>query len=418
MAHDVFVSYSTKDKVVADTIVSALEQNQIRCWYAPRDIQPSEDWGNAITEAIEACRVFLVIFSENANRSQRVLDEVNLAISQQDVILPFRIENLEPKGAMKLHLSSRHWLDAYEPSWETHIKQLVMTVSNNLEKRLAEADVKVAEAQPQKTAGKTTSRNVVIGIAATAVVAVLGWQGFSYFSTEPLPTMTAAPAATATLHPKSLMGTTIAKTATAEIETAVPTQAVTELPSAEDELGEPYYATDFSNSTEDAAVWPIGAIDADGNVYYGTDGTLIIQNFETKLYGGAKKYTDSIVEVDVKILSEPKGIGEVIELGCRNVYSNGVGEYIASFAPNGEVDIIRNQPGYVDHFIGSGKVNTLKKNTFYRLRFDCIGSDFSVYVDGSLIARGSDSAFYSGAIALKTDRDLEVAFDNFKLWLP
>ena len=113
MAHDVFVSYSSKDKAIADAIVSALENNQIRCWYAPRDIQPSEDWGQAITNAIEASKVFLIIFSASANRSQRVLDELNLAITQQAIILPFRIENLEPFGAMKLHLSSRHWLDAF-----------------------------------------------------------------------------------------------------------------------------------------------------------------------------------------------------------------------------------------------------------------------------------------------------------------
>ena len=103
MAHDVFVSYSSKDKAIADTIVAALENNQIRCWYAPRDIKPGEDWGNAITTAVINARIFLMIFSGNANQSQRVLDELNFAISQQAVILPFRIENLEPKGAMKLH---------------------------------------------------------------------------------------------------------------------------------------------------------------------------------------------------------------------------------------------------------------------------------------------------------------------------
>ena len=88
MAHDVFISYSSKDKPIADTIVAALENNQIRCWYAPRDIKPAEDWGNAITDAITNARVFLMIFSGNANQSQRVLDELNFAISQQAVILP------------------------------------------------------------------------------------------------------------------------------------------------------------------------------------------------------------------------------------------------------------------------------------------------------------------------------------------
>ena len=141
MAHDIFVSYSTKDKTIADSVVAALENNNIRCWYAPRDIEAGEDWGKAISTAIKSCQVFLVIFSEHSNRSQRVLDEVNLAISQQAVIVPFRIEDLEPDGAMELHLSSRHWLDAFEPSWHDHIKALIQVISSVLQKPVTEDQI-------------------------------------------------------------------------------------------------------------------------------------------------------------------------------------------------------------------------------------------------------------------------------------
>ncbi|MFP4660789.1 MAG: TIR domain-containing protein [Halanaerobiales bacterium] len=41
MAHDVFISYSTRDKHVADAVCNALEYNKIRCWIAPRDIHIS-----------------------------------------------------------------------------------------------------------------------------------------------------------------------------------------------------------------------------------------------------------------------------------------------------------------------------------------------------------------------------------------
>ena len=44
MAHDVFISHSSKDKQTADAICHYLEQNGIRCWIAPRDILPGEDW--------------------------------------------------------------------------------------------------------------------------------------------------------------------------------------------------------------------------------------------------------------------------------------------------------------------------------------------------------------------------------------
>lgn len=125
MAHDIFISYSSHDKTIADAIVAALEQNGLRCWSAPRDIKPGADWGESITEAITGCKLILLIFSSSSNQSKRVLDEIYYAISEEKIILPFRVENLAPTSAMRLHLSSRHWLDAFQPSWKAHIDQLV-----------------------------------------------------------------------------------------------------------------------------------------------------------------------------------------------------------------------------------------------------------------------------------------------------
>ena len=43
MAHDVFISYSAKDKTTADGVCATLEAKGIRCWIAPRDILPGMD---------------------------------------------------------------------------------------------------------------------------------------------------------------------------------------------------------------------------------------------------------------------------------------------------------------------------------------------------------------------------------------
>ena len=41
--YEVFISYSTKNKNVADAVVANFEKNGIRCWYAPRDILPGQE---------------------------------------------------------------------------------------------------------------------------------------------------------------------------------------------------------------------------------------------------------------------------------------------------------------------------------------------------------------------------------------
>ena len=40
MAHDVFISYSSKDKPVADAACATFEAAGMRCWIAPRDVPP------------------------------------------------------------------------------------------------------------------------------------------------------------------------------------------------------------------------------------------------------------------------------------------------------------------------------------------------------------------------------------------
>ncbi len=37
MAHDVFISHSSKNKPAADAVCHALEGDGVRCWIAPRD---------------------------------------------------------------------------------------------------------------------------------------------------------------------------------------------------------------------------------------------------------------------------------------------------------------------------------------------------------------------------------------------
>jgi len=180
MTQDIFVSYSSKDKAVADTIVASLEKNNIRCWYAPRDIKPGDDWGSAITAAIEDSKLFLIIFSGNSNQSQRVLDEVNFAISEEIPILPFRIENLDPVGAMKLHLSSRHWLDAYEPSWEVHIKKLVSDVSTILEVKIEEERIQLPDGveKVQHQEKKRKWVKILVVLSAVLILGTVGWFSF------------------------------------------------------------------------------------------------------------------------------------------------------------------------------------------------------------------------------------------------
>ncbi len=108
-----------------------LEQHRIKCWMAPRDIPPGADYGDVIDEAIIACRVFVIIFSEPAAVSPWVKGELNLAFSEGKHIVPYRIDDAQLKGAMRLILNPTHWIEAY-PDAESKFDELVTGIARYL----------------------------------------------------------------------------------------------------------------------------------------------------------------------------------------------------------------------------------------------------------------------------------------------
>ena len=83
MSHDVFISYSTPDKGVADAACERLESHGIRCWIAPRDVLPGTEWLAAIDKGLAESQIVVVVLSSNADKSKWVIREVERAVEQQ-----------------------------------------------------------------------------------------------------------------------------------------------------------------------------------------------------------------------------------------------------------------------------------------------------------------------------------------------
>lgn len=124
MAHDVFISYSSKDKPTADAVCATLEANAIRCWIAPRDVLPGMEWGGAIVDAIHNSQVMVMVFSSRANDSKHIKREVERAVNRGVVIIPFRIEEVVPSASLEYFIGNVHWLDALTTPLEQHLQAL------------------------------------------------------------------------------------------------------------------------------------------------------------------------------------------------------------------------------------------------------------------------------------------------------
>jgi hypothetical protein len=214
MAHDVFVSYSNKDKPVADAVVAGLEKSGIRCWVAPRDITPGRSWGEAIISAIEGSRFMVIILSGNSNRSKQVIREVERAVANNVIIIPFRIEKIDPTGAMAYFLSTEHWLDAITPPLERHIEKLQST----LQLFISGADEATVNGKPKSPIVKPKASFLgvqtkmilpaLFAIVILAIVAVFVIPGLKAETYQGLPTETTSSlSAISTITPTSTQTT-------------------------------------------------------------------------------------------------------------------------------------------------------------------------------------------------------------------
>ena len=133
MKHDVFISYSSRNQDVANAICHVLEEADIRCWMAPRDIPVGSKYASVIKDAIVSSKVFVLIFSEFAAVSPWVESELNMAFSNRKTIIPYKVDEalVEDYDEFYVRLNNRHWIDSF-PDFHERFNELLQVVSANV----------------------------------------------------------------------------------------------------------------------------------------------------------------------------------------------------------------------------------------------------------------------------------------------
>jgi hypothetical protein len=95
-----FISYSTKDKEFAERLYADLQTNNVRCWFAPHDIQGGKKIHEQIDEAIRMHDKLLLILSPASIKSAWVETEIAKARKRETrderrVLFPVRLVDLE-----------------------------------------------------------------------------------------------------------------------------------------------------------------------------------------------------------------------------------------------------------------------------------------------------------------------------------
>jgi adenylate cyclase len=119
---DIFISYSSKDRENAEQLTELLTSAGLHVWIDKTGIDIATSWSEEIVDAIDNCKVFIVILSSSSIASHNVVKEVALASEKRKKIVPLDLEPVEiPK-------SLQYALAGIQRCPMTNIDRLIRTI--------------------------------------------------------------------------------------------------------------------------------------------------------------------------------------------------------------------------------------------------------------------------------------------------
>jgi TolB-like protein len=113
MAGEIFICYRRTDQDKARLLHALLKQRGVDAWYDVL-VGAGEDWRRTTAKALDAAPIFVLLFSKSASESDDIGKELAAATFSKKMVVPVRIENIQPSGEFLYELASRNWFDAFE----------------------------------------------------------------------------------------------------------------------------------------------------------------------------------------------------------------------------------------------------------------------------------------------------------------
>jgi hypothetical protein len=128
MAHDVFISYSRRDKEFTDRLLTSLEAHGYSVWCDRSAIQGGQLWQEEIVLGIEKCHCFILILSANSATSANVVKELSLAETNGKHILPVAIDDVAIPPTMGYQLAGIQMILHSESNYQTTLTHLLTSL--------------------------------------------------------------------------------------------------------------------------------------------------------------------------------------------------------------------------------------------------------------------------------------------------
>lgn len=91
--HIIFISHCLEDSDIALWLARKLKESGLEIWLDHNNIKPGQSIVDSVNSAIESCNVFILLWSDNAQKSQWVNFEWTSAITINKTIVPIILDD-------------------------------------------------------------------------------------------------------------------------------------------------------------------------------------------------------------------------------------------------------------------------------------------------------------------------------------
>lgn len=159
MTNEIFISYSSIDKEVAQRVIEFIEENGYDCFLAARDISGGNHYAKDIVNVINACKLVILIASAHSNNSEHVLNEIDICVEKKKIIIPLFIEDFEICDEFRYYLGRSQRVMVNDGNLKEALPRLLDSVKKEYPKTVSKQSDK-ATLEPDSSGEGTKTKTV------------------------------------------------------------------------------------------------------------------------------------------------------------------------------------------------------------------------------------------------------------------
>lgn len=134
--HDIFISYSRRDKIKVDKIIEILINNGYTVWVDVDGIESGEAFRANIVDAIENSSIVIFFSSKSSNISKWTTKEISLAVEFAKYIIPIKFDSTRYNKSILFDLIDLDYIEMSENRlMDVSTQKLLKTVRSKIGKK-------------------------------------------------------------------------------------------------------------------------------------------------------------------------------------------------------------------------------------------------------------------------------------------